>query len=126
MPLRFDPTAEETDPAANAPRAAQAADEDNEIVTAGWELLTPNPVPFSRYTDTDADPSVRYVYADATACKCIYVGDEAAYERYRELAVQQRIANEQQIDTRFIKNLGRVVIVRRQHCRLFAGVLHRT
>jgi len=63
VPLRFDPTAEETDPAANAPRAAQAADEDNELVTAGWVLLTADAVPFSRYTDTDADPSVRYVYA---------------------------------------------------------------
>ena len=49
--------------AADAPRAAQAAGEDNELVVAGWELLTPDAVPFSRYTDTDADPAVRYVYA---------------------------------------------------------------
>ncbi len=33
------------------------------MVDAGWELLTTDPVPFSRFTDTTADPSVRYVYA---------------------------------------------------------------
>jgi hypothetical protein len=43
------------------------------------------------------DGAVRYVYADATSCKCIYVGDEAAYQRYRTLAIQQRIANEQRV-----------------------------
>ena len=45
------------------------------------------------------DGAVRYVYADATSCKCIYIGDQAAYERYQELAIQQRIANEQRIHT---------------------------
>jgi len=28
----------------------------------------------------------RYVYADAAYCRCLYVGDEAAYQRYRQLA----------------------------------------
>jgi hypothetical protein len=28
----------------------------------------------------------RYVYADATYCQCLYIGDEAAYQRYRQLA----------------------------------------
>jgi hypothetical protein len=37
---------------------------------------------------------VRYVYADASDCKCAYVGDEAAYKRFQDLAVQRQIAEE--------------------------------
>jgi len=37
---------------------------------------------------------VRYVYADATNCKCAYVGDEAAYKRFQDLAVQRQIDEE--------------------------------
>jgi hypothetical protein len=36
--------------------------------------------------------SVLYVYADAARCKCIYVGDEPAYERYRTLAIRKKIS----------------------------------
>ena len=28
----------------------------------------------------------RYIYADAKYCKCVYAGDEAAYQRYQKLA----------------------------------------
>jgi hypothetical protein len=62
-PLRLDPDAEEGDPAASAPPARQEPEGENQLVAAGWELLTPDAVPFSRFTDADADPSVRYVYA---------------------------------------------------------------
>ena len=44
------------------------------------------------------DGAVRYVYADATSCKCLYVGDEAAYQRFQQLAIQQNIADEQRED----------------------------
>jgi len=37
---------------------------------------------------------VRYVYADASNCKCAYVGDEAAYKRFQDLAVQRQITEE--------------------------------
>ena len=40
------------------------------------------------------DGQTYYVYADATFCECIYVGDEAAYQRYQKLAIQQQIAEE--------------------------------
>ena len=41
-----------------------------------------------------SEGTIRYVYADAAGCKCVYAGDEAAYQRYQELAVQERIADE--------------------------------
>lgn len=33
-----------------------------------------------------------YVYADAADCKCLYVGNEKAFKYYKDLAVKQRMA----------------------------------
>lgn len=41
------------------------------------------------------DGKLRYVYADAKYCKCVYVGTEEAYQRYERFALKQRIANSQ-------------------------------
>lgn len=35
-----------------------------------------------------------YVYADAKECKCMYLGDQAAYQEYQRLAVEKEIADE--------------------------------
>jgi hypothetical protein len=35
-----------------------------------------------------------WVYTDPTVCKCLYVGTPDAYQRYQQLNVQQRIADE--------------------------------
>lgn len=44
----------------------------------------------------DQNGQVRYVYADATGCKCLYVGDEKQYDEYEKLLAQQRVADEEQ------------------------------
>jgi len=44
---------------------------------------------------TQRDGKLYYMYADATTCKCLYVGTEKAYQRYQELAIQQQIAQNQ-------------------------------
>lgn len=41
------------------------------------------------------DDKVMYVYADATFCQCIYVGDADAYARFQKLAVEKEIADEE-------------------------------
>ena len=43
----------------------------------------------------DRNGTLLYVYADPKACKCIWVGDQAAYQRYQQLAIQQQLAQEQ-------------------------------
>ncbi|WP_373047321.1 hypothetical protein [Vulgatibacter sp.] len=35
-----------------------------------------------------------YVYADAEGCNCMYVGDEADYRNYQQLAAQEELAEE--------------------------------
>ena len=51
------------DTSADQASVAQEMKEFNEMVRAGWELITDGMVPFSRTFDGDADPAVRYVYA---------------------------------------------------------------
>jgi hypothetical protein len=41
------------------------------------------------------DGTVRYVYADAKYCKCIYAGSEQAYSRYWKMAMQSAIATDE-------------------------------
>jgi hypothetical protein len=40
----------------------------------------------------DRDGKPYWVYADAAYCKCLYVGDQEAYQRYENLLVKQNIA----------------------------------
>ena len=35
-----------------------------------------------------------YVYSDPTVCDCLYIGSEQAYQKYRQLALQKQIADE--------------------------------
>lgn len=42
----------------------------------------------------DLDGKMMYVYADASNCKCAYVGDENAYKHFQDLALQRQIAEE--------------------------------
>ena len=41
------------------------------------------------------DGKLYYVYADPEFCKCLFVGNEPAYQKYQQLAIQQKLAQEQ-------------------------------
>ncbi len=47
------------------------------------------------------DERVYFIYADATYCRCMYVGDEAAHQRYEELALERRIARKRVLQEDF-------------------------
>jgi hypothetical protein len=51
-------------------------------------------MPQRRVVPVPADDGVRYVWADAKYCNCIYAGSEKAYDRYQRLVVQSDIAAE--------------------------------
>jgi hypothetical protein len=40
------------------------------------------------------DGQLRYVYADAADCKCVYVGNQRNYDEYQRLSVKEEIAQE--------------------------------
>lgn len=41
------------------------------------------------------DGRLLYVYADPKSCKCLFVGDEQAYQRYQALAIREKLTQEQ-------------------------------
>ena len=43
----------------------------------------------------EKDGSIYYVYADAQNCRCLYWGNEQAYQRYQQFALEKEIADEQ-------------------------------
>jgi hypothetical protein len=38
---------------------------------------------------------VYYIYADAAGCRCLYIGNQAAYQQYQQVRIAQNIAAEQ-------------------------------
>ena len=80
---------------------SMAMDNERTLAAAGFQMklaTTPeqtaqmNSLPQRKLTQVPHDGQVRFVYADAKYCKCIYVGTEAAYDRYQKLEVRQQIA----------------------------------
>ena len=90
-----------------AMRQEHARDKENMLAAAGFQMKpanTPNRVahlqtltPLKLLPYTRSDGKLLYVYADPKGCNCLYVGDETAYQRYRALAQQQKIAQEQMV-----------------------------
>ena len=88
-----------------AMREERAKDKENLLAAAGFQMKPANspsrvahlqtltPLKLLPYTRTDG--KLLYVYADPKGCNCLYVGDETAYQRYRALAEQRKIAQEQ-------------------------------
>jgi len=40
------------------------------------------------------DGKLYYVYADPEFCKCMFVGNEPAYQKYQDLALKQKLSQE--------------------------------
>ena len=90
-----------------AMREERARDKENMLAAAGFQMKpadTPKrvahlqmltPLKLLPYTRTDG--KLLYVYADPKGCNCLYVGDETAYQRYRALEQQQKVAQEQMV-----------------------------
>jgi hypothetical protein len=88
-----------------ASRADRAADKEDLLAAAGFSFvpatsparvqrmnsLTPNH--FYRKIEGD---KVVYLYSDPLICACLYIGDQAAYGRYRQEVLQRQIAREEQ------------------------------
>ena len=43
------------------------------------------------------DGKVVYVYADPEVCKCVYFGNENAYQNYRRMIFEQNVAEKQRL-----------------------------
>ncbi len=94
--------------AACATPQQRAEDRENLLSAAGFNVLPANTpariaslrsLPANKVVQQTAGGpgggTVRYVYADPLVCACLYVGDQAAFGRYRQEVFQRQLANEQ-------------------------------
>ena len=54
-----------------------------------------NQLPQRKLSRHKRQNKVTYLYADAADCKCIYMGDEAAYQRLRRLVYSEKLTAKQ-------------------------------
>jgi hypothetical protein len=52
--------------------------------------------PFKLHYYTNTEGKMRYWFADPAYCHCVYLGNEAAYQKYQNLHLQQQLAEQQQ------------------------------
>lgn len=80
---------------------------ERELAAAGFQMkfaktsdqiAKVNSLPQRTLTRTSgADGKPRFVWADASDCTCIYVGTEAAYDRYQRISLRQEAAQQQEM-----------------------------
>jgi hypothetical protein len=84
----------------------QALEKDNLLAAAGFsEHVADTPqrvamlhrLPPHRFVQKERAGQPIYVFADPLVCNCLYVGDAAAYARYRKEVLERQLATEEQI-----------------------------
>lgn len=63
-------------------------------------------LPQRKITPVQHQGQVRYVWADAKYCKCLYTGDESNYQSFARLAEQEKIARENYEAARAFEDYG--------------------
>jgi hypothetical protein len=54
-------------------------------------------LPAHQFATKNINGRTSYLYADPTVCGCIYVGDQNAYDRYRQNMATRQTATDDQI-----------------------------
>jgi len=84
--------------------AQQAREMDGMLAAAGFQVRpanTPEKLQQLKTLEprvllqTQRDGAPYWVVADPTVCQCLYVGNEAAYQRYEQLKLRKEYADEQ-------------------------------
>lgn len=84
---------------------SQVQNKEDMLAAAGFTVVPANTpqrqaalarMPPHKFVQQVHNGSVLFVYADPTICGCLYVGNQAAYDRYRANAFVQQITNEQE------------------------------
>ena len=86
--------------------ANQVQNKEDMLAAAGFTLVPANTpqrqaslasLPPHKFVHQVRNNAVIFTYADPTICDCLYVGNQAAYDRYRQDVFAKNIANEQQM-----------------------------
>jgi hypothetical protein len=82
------------------------ADKDDMLLSAGFvpkkvnsavRMATLKSLPPHQFVARAVIGGTRYFYADPTICGCIYVGDQTAYDQYRQKMAAAQTATDAQI-----------------------------
>jgi hypothetical protein len=92
--------------AACANTEAIAPEKEDMLASAGFaskkadnpaRMATLKSLPPHQFVTKNIDGKTSYLYADPTACGCIYVGDQNAYDHYRQNMRARQTATDDQI-----------------------------
>jgi hypothetical protein len=87
-----------------ADQGPSVATREDRLAAAGFKMKPANTpkrqaslatLPPHKFVHQVRDGKVIYTYADPTICQCLYVGDQAAYDLYRQNVFQKHLADEQ-------------------------------
>jgi hypothetical protein len=98
-----------------ASKADRVADKEDLLAAAGF-TVAPASTP-TRQEEIRGLPShvflsqiqggkVIFLYADPLVCNCLYIGSQAAYDRYKQEVFQRQIATEQQVTAQMYQNMA--------------------
>jgi hypothetical protein len=88
-------------------------DREDLLAAAGFTLRPANTpqrqdllrtLPPNRFVQRVRGDRVVYLYADPLVCACLYIGDQAAYGRYRQEVFQRRVASDQLLAAQMNQN----------------------
>jgi hypothetical protein len=92
--------------AACADTGTPVVDKEDMLASAGFvakkadnaaRIATLKSLPPHQFVTRTTDGGTRYLYADPTVCGCIYVGDQSAYDQYRQKMATRQTATDEQI-----------------------------
>jgi hypothetical protein len=92
--------------AACANSGAAVTEKEDLLVSAGFvpkkaysaaRMATLKSLPPHQFVTRTINGGTRYLYADPTICGCIYVGDQKAYDQYRQKMAAVQTATDEQI-----------------------------
>ena len=66
-------------------------------IDATAQMANLKSLPPHQFVAKNRNGRTRYLYADPTVCGCIYVGDQNAYDQYRQQMAARRTATDDQI-----------------------------
>lgn len=96
-----------------AMKAEDAIDKEQLLAAAGFKMqLADTPEKLAhlktltqqKIVTHEKDGTNYYVYADATTCKCVYIGEDANYQHFQQLQTQKNIAQEQKMAAEMNEN----------------------
>ena len=85
---------------------SRVARKENLLSAAGFDVKPANTprreaelkrLPPNKFVRQAKDDHELYLYADPVVCNCLYVGDQKAYDAYKQEVFQRQLADEQQM-----------------------------